>query len=121
MKHLFVLAIVSLIHISANAQDFNLYVQSQSGETGYELSQLQKITFENGAIVITKKDGTVAQQVKLTDISKMYFSSTPVKIEQIENDDNADDNAENYNLAGQRVDTTYKGIIIRNGKKYLNK
>ena len=26
-----------------------------------------------------------------------------------------------YNLAGQRVDKDYKGIIIVNGKKYLNR
>lgn len=26
-----------------------------------------------------------------------------------------------YNLAGQKVDSSYKGIIIKNGKKYLNK
>jgi alpha-amylase len=26
-----------------------------------------------------------------------------------------------YNLAGQRVDETYKGIVIENGKKYLVK
>ncbi len=26
-----------------------------------------------------------------------------------------------YNLAGQRVDATYKGVVIRNGKKYLQR
>lgn len=30
-------------------------------------------------------------------------------------------NAAMYNLAGQRVDKAYKGIVIANGKKYLNK
>ncbi len=30
-------------------------------------------------------------------------------------------NAAIYNLAGQRVDKSYKGIVIVNGKKYLNK
>ena len=30
-------------------------------------------------------------------------------------------NATMYNLAGQRVDKAYKGIVIVNGKKYLNK
>ena len=33
----------------------------------------------------------------------------------------ADDNAPIYNLAGQRVDKNYKGIVIKNGKKYFNK
>ena len=26
-----------------------------------------------------------------------------------------------YNLAGQRVDANYKGVVIRNGRKYYNK
>ena len=26
-----------------------------------------------------------------------------------------------YNLAGQRVNDAYKGIVVKNGKKYLNK
>lgn len=29
--------------------------------------------------------------------------------------------AAQYNLAGQRVDNNYKGIVIVNGKKYLRK
>ena len=29
--------------------------------------------------------------------------------------------AEIYNLSGQRVDTSYKGIVVRNGRKYLRK
>ena len=31
------------------------------------------------------------------------------------------DNAPMYNLAGQRVDKTYKGVVIRNGKKFINR
>ena len=33
----------------------------------------------------------------------------------------SDENAPVYNLAGQRVDKSYKGIVIKKGKKYLNK
>ena len=32
-----------------------------------------------------------------------------------------DDHAPAYNLAGQRVDSTYKGVVIQNGKKYIRK
>ncbi|WP_223926646.1 hypothetical protein [Prevotella lacticifex] len=31
------------------------------------------------------------------------------------------DNAEMYNLAGQRVTKAYKGVVIQNGKKFINK
>ena len=32
-----------------------------------------------------------------------------------------DKNAPKYNLAGQRVDNNYKGVVIQNGKKFMNK
>lgn len=35
--------------------------------------------------------------------------------------DKAAKNAPVYNLSGQRVDSSYKGIVIRNGKKFVNK
>ena len=34
---------------------------------------------------------------------------------------NFDQNAPRYNMAGQRVSDSYKGIVIVNGKKYINK
>lgn len=33
----------------------------------------------------------------------------------------ATENGAIYNLAGQRVDANYKGVVIKNGKKYVNK
>lgn len=41
-------------------------------------------------------------------------------INLIENNSNVSNNAI-YNLAGQKVDASYKGIVIKNGKKYLMK
>ena len=41
-------------------------------------------------------------------------------IDEVEIDEEADD-APLYNVAGQIVDDEYKGIVIKNGKKYLNK
>lgn len=32
-----------------------------------------------------------------------------------------DANAPAYNLTGQRVNTNAKGLVIKNGKKYVNK
>ena len=33
----------------------------------------------------------------------------------------ADKDAPIYNMAGQRVSKTYKGVVIQNGKKFVNK
>ena len=35
--------------------------------------------------------------------------------------DEADENAPVYNVLGQQVDASYKGIVIKNGKKYIQK
>ena len=34
---------------------------------------------------------------------------------------NTQSNGVVYNLAGQRVKDSFKGIIVKNGKKYINK
>ena len=36
------------------------------------------------------------------------------------NPDDANFNSAKYNLAGQKVDSNYRGIVIKNGKKYLH-
>lgn len=40
-------------------------------------------------------------------------------VDNITVDKNVD--APAYNVAGQRVNDAYKGIVVKNGKKYLNK
>ena len=40
-------------------------------------------------------------------------------VDNITVDENVD--APAYNVAGQRVNDAYKGIVVKNGKKYLNK
>ena len=43
-----------------------------------------------------------------------------LNIKNAENDE-TDDSAVTYNLAGQRVSKNYKGIVVRNGKKVFVK
>jgi hypothetical protein len=42
-------------------------------------------------------------------------------IKSIENSELRTENSDYYNLAGQKVDAGYKGIVIRNGKKFVVK
>ena len=42
-------------------------------------------------------------------------------IRSIENSELRMDNSDYFNLAGQKVSKDYKGVVIVNGKKYLNK
>ena len=49
------------------------------------------------------------------------FDSETTGIANVDVNDNLDPNAPMYNLAGQRVSKSYKGVVIVNGKKMLNK
>ena len=56
------------------------------------------------------------------NIDKIKFICTvPAGVEEVEADAPAEENNAIYNLRGQKVDSNYKGIIIRNGKKVLRK
>lgn len=46
-------------------------------------------------------------------------ADTPTGIENVQVAEN--ENAPIYNLAGQQVDKNYKGVVIQNGKKFINK
>lgn len=49
------------------------------------------------------------------------FSAPATSIEGVNANATAPADGRTYNLAGQRVDNNYKGIVIVNGKKYLRK
>ncbi len=49
------------------------------------------------------------------------FGGETTGIDNLNVNDNFDANAPMYNLAGQRVGSNYKGVVIQNGKKYIKK
>lgn len=49
------------------------------------------------------------------------FNAIPKETSGVGAIENADVNAVIYNIYGQRVDESYRGIVIKNGKKYINK
>lgn len=61
---------------------------------------------------VTKKDLGLAQVMIKGTITEATGISTPVIIKG---------DGHIYNLRGQRVDENYKGIVIKNGKKYIQK
>lgn len=56
-------------------------------------------------------------QVSKSHIMEINGQTTGIK--NVEN--NMKSNAETYNMAGQRVGKNYKGVVIKNGKKYMNR
>ena len=55
---------------------------------------------------------TILKEVELLE------KSNNAGIQRIKAPQGADGAA--YNLSGQKVDNSYKGIVIKNGKKYIN-
>lgn len=55
--------------------------------------------------------------------SLMFGASVTTGISTLDNLTNSpfDNNAPMYNLAGQRVEKSYKGVVIQNGRKFINK
>lgn len=100
----------------ANEADFSI---ASDGEGAYISKVLKNNEGETGKstlyITITSNDLQKSNcfEVAITD-------KTATGIFNIKSDSNATSSAL-YNLAGQQVSNSYKGIIIKNGKKYINK
>ena len=100
----------------ANEADFSI---ASDGEGAYTSKVLKTNEGETGKstlyITITSNDLQKSNcfEVAITD-------KTATGIFNIKSDSNATSSTL-YNLAGQQVSNSYKGIIIKNGKKYINK
>ena len=69
-------AFTLLFCLSAMAEDFSLYIINSASETTtYAVTDLQKITFESGNVVVTTTAGT-STTVSISDIAKMYFDTS---------------------------------------------
>ena len=55
-----------------------------------------------------------------SELQPVEITETTTGIESIESD-TLDTQAPLFNTAGQRVDKDYKGVVIQNGKKYINR
>ena len=61
-------------------------------------------------------------QKNVIQVSKSHIMEINGQTTGIKNAGNSvEPNAATYNIAGQRVGKNYKGIVVKNGKKYLNK
>lgn len=64
----------------------------------------------------TNKSGVTTREFT-TGSQIVSLNGTTTAISSIKS--NTVDNAAIYNLAGQRVSKTFKGLVIKNGKKYI--
>ncbi len=79
----------------------------------YELNEADAAKLKETGMFINGKD-VVVTKVELIQVASAAGVSA-VKIAA------ANDDAALYNLAGQKVAKNYKGIVVKNGKKFVNK
>lgn len=87
-----------------NQTDVTLMEEMVSGNANKDIADI------NGDGVVNQTD---------IDLLKDYLNTTG--IETITTNGTAKEDGVTFNLAGQRVDSAYRGIVIRNGRKYVQK
>lgn len=100
--------------------EFNGKHRFAPGEGNKEptLGQATQLILVNDGNVLLKTPGTY--KISVTKDLVMTVTSSTTAINGIEA--NAEEaNAPIYNLAGQKVTKAYKGVVIQNGKKYMQK
>ncbi len=122
MKRFLLLALLA-VSTSAFAEDFKyLTLSASSAVKSIELQTIQKITFENGSVVVTTSEGI--ESLPLAEMQKMFFSETTTgigEIEKLRDGENEKLRGEVYDLSGRRVVNPQRGIYIVNGKKLVIK
>ncbi|MBP5136508.1 MAG: T9SS type A sorting domain-containing protein [Paludibacteraceae bacterium] len=121
MKTTIFAALFSMLTLSAFADDYTLYVQTAVAEYTYAFDDLQRITFDNGNMVIATKSGE-STSVGISTISRVYFDNVATGVEKVEPTIVTADK-EVYDLSGRRVSVNTelpKGIYVvkEGGKTY---
>jgi len=77
MKKILLLSMMlASVNMALLAEDNHLYIQPNAGETlSWSIPTLQKMTFQNGQVVLTKKDGMVAY-TPISSVKRMYISTS---------------------------------------------
>ena len=119
MKTTIFAALFSMLSLSAFADDYTLYVQTAVAEYTYAFDDLQRITFDNGNMVIATKSGE-STSVGIATISRVYFDNVATGVEKVEPTVVTVDK-EVYDLSGRRVSVNTelpKGIyVVKEGGK----
>jgi len=91
---------------------YTYYILTKDGDKA-QFNPVSEGTITAGKAYLKIADGGSGAKLRVV------FADDATAIKTIAVD--AADNAAIYNLSGQRVNAAYKGIVIKNGKKYLNK
>lgn len=91
-----------------------------AGDNTYALIKGQQ-SFAKVAEGVTIPAGKAYLEATANGKLNISFGGATTGISSISSEATADSNAPMYNLAGQRVNSSYKGVVIKNGRKFINK
>lgn len=113
MKKRILSALLACFSLAAMADDINLYiVDTASEKTSYAVSDLQKITFADGNVVLTHTNGATTA-VAIAKVSSMYFDTETAEAISLVRDGEVNlANAEIYDLSGRRLSGLQRGVNI---------
>ena len=101
------------------------YVSTSSGNFNFKVGDKDLVVRNTFGLDIAFEVGT---KYNLLGMGSVYKTTYQLYLTGIDNSTNintiktdADANAPAYNLAGQKVDKNYKGVVIMNGKKVMQK
>ena len=85
MKRLVTMSIALVMSMLVFADgDYSLYIAAEK-TTSHKISAIQKLTFENGNVVVNLKDGT-KESTAITSVNKMYFRIAATIIQDVNKD-----------------------------------
>ncbi len=124
MRKILALSVISLISSASFADDFSLYYDAAEGGASNKIesvANMQKITFADGKIVVTKKDGSTTS-TPISSVKRLFFSTAEAV--SIDAPKQATDTKEIHDLTGRKISaksisTLPKGIYIIDGKKVI--
>lgn len=79
-------------------------------------TQVKSLTFQMPSVVMIATDDSELQTLDIKKLDRIVITedvATDIK----EVNENVNENV--YNVAGQKVNGSYRGIVIKNGKKYI--
>ena len=128
MRRITTLIAALTLGLSAFADDFSLYYDSAEGKGNKieSVSNLQKLVFEDGKLVVILKDGT-STSLPTEGMTRLFFNTEmAVGIDNVK-EETASKKGEVYDLTGRRLNIDLnngklpKGIYIIDGQKVIIK
>lgn len=79
-------------------------------------TQVKSLTFQMPSVVMIATDDSELQTLDIKKLDRIVITEdVATDIKEV----NENENENVYNVAGQKVNGSYRGIVIKNGKKFI--